>query len=305
MKQRFLCLPAILLALCLLVGCGASGSMNGTDAVPDVESVQDTAAGTDGGADIIQKDTNQKIIYTAWLEMESKEYESTRDSLLKAAEESGGYVESSSEGGRQEEGSRWINMVVRVPVDSYSEFMRKAGETGNVLSNRQEQENVTAQYVDLQARLESLETQRTRLQELLAQAEKLEDVLQIQQQLSETEYQLESYTAQMRALSNEVDYCTVDISLDEVQDLTISQPTFFQRIGTAFVGGWSNFVRALQEITIAIVYLFPLLLVAAVVAIVIVVLVRRSAQRRISRSQSPRTAGTPLVVPTYDPPQNS
>ena len=109
----------------------------------------------------------------------------------------------------------------------------------------------------------------------------------------------------MRTLSNQVDYCTVDISLDEVRNLTVTQPSFFQRIGDAFVGGWTSFARILQETAIAVVYLLPLLLVAAVVVIVIVVLVRRSARRSASRLQHPHTPSVPPVVPTYDPPQNS
>lgn len=306
MKRNFFALLGALLALCLLAGCGAAGgAKNGTAAsAPAIDELQDTAAGTDGGADLIQQNTDQKIIYTAWLELESREYESTRDALLQAAEEAGGYLESSNEGGRREEGSRWIDLVLRIPTQNYTDFLQKAGETGNLLSKRQEQENVTAEYVDLEARLESLETQRTRLQELLAQAQQLEDVLKIQQQLSDTEYQIESYTAQMRALSNQVDYCTVDISLHEVQDLTVAQPSFFQRIGDAFVDGWTSFARFLQEAAIVIVYLLPLLLVAAVVVAVIVVAARRSRRRSASRPMPPRTPGTPPAAPTYDPPQN-
>lgn len=305
MKRSFFTLLATLLALCLLAGCGAAGAANGTAAsAPAIEEVQDTAAGTDGSADLIQQNTDQKIIYTAWLELESKEYDATRDALLQAAEEADGYLESSSESGSREDGSRWMNMVLRIPTQNYTEFLQKAGESGNLLSKRQEQENVTAQYVDLEARLESLETQRTRLQELLAQAQQLEDILKIQQQLSDTEYQIESYTAQMRTLSNQVDYCTVDISLNEVRNLTVTQPSFFQRISDAFVNGWTSFGTILQEAAIAVVYLLPLLLVAAVVVIVIVVAVRRSARRSASRPQTPHTPGTPPIVPSYDPPQN-
>lgn len=100
MKRSFFTLLATLLTLCLLAGCGASGAANGTAAsAPAMEEAQDTAAGTDGSADLIQQNTDQKIIYTAWLELESKEYDATRDALLQAAEEAGGYLESSSEGG--------------------------------------------------------------------------------------------------------------------------------------------------------------------------------------------------------------
>ena len=61
-------------------------------------------------------------------------------------------------------------------------------------------ENVTNQYIDVNARITSLENQRDRLNALADQAETTADLLEIESQLSDVQYQLESYTQQMRAL---------------------------------------------------------------------------------------------------------
>ena len=236
MKIRTALLPLVL-SLCLLAGCGASASGTAanqggvsmeTGAAADVSDAAEGLGGTLDTDALSQQQTDQKIIYTAWLELAQ---------LVQALEQAGGYIESSSENGSASGSARWVSLVLRVPADQYQDFLSQAGQTGNLISLRQEQENVTAEYVDIEARLNSLETQRTRLQELLAQAQQLEDLLQIQQQLSDTEYQIESYTAQMRALQNQIAYCTVTVDLREVENLTLTQPSFGQPCGDSAAPG--------------------------------------------------------------------
>ena len=65
-------------------------------------------------------------------------------------------------------------------------------------------EDITNQYVDVEARLESLQAQQERLYELLEQAQDIETVLAIQNQLTEIQYQIESYTAQQRSYDQQV-----------------------------------------------------------------------------------------------------
>ena len=297
MKIRTALLPLVL-SLCLLAGCGASAS--GTAANQDGVSmetgaaaeVSDSAGGMGGTLDtdaLSQQQTDQKIIYTAWLELESRQFDQARDQLVQALDQAGGYIESSSENGSASGSARWVSLVLRVPADQYQDFLSQAGQTGNLISLRQEQENVTAEYVDIEARLNSLETQRTRLQELLAQAQQLEDLLQIQQQLSDTEYQIESYTAQMRALQNQI--------LREVENLTLTQPSFGQRIGEAFRDGWVNFGRQLQELAVALVYGMPGILLLVIVAVPVVILLRRAARKK--GPAAPRTPADYSAGPAY------
>ena len=80
-------------------------------------------------------------------------------------------------------------------------------------------EDVTADYVDVEARLNSLEAQRQRLEELRAQAGNLEDLLAIENQLTQVQYQIESYTGQKRVLDDQITYSTVNVYLDEVKVL--------------------------------------------------------------------------------------
>ena len=96
-----------------------------------------------------------------------------------------------------------------------------------------------------------MQAQRTRLQQLQAQAETLSDLLQIEDSLTEVQSQIESWQSQLDWYSNQVQQCTVYIDLNEVQTYTPADEGFFSRIGTAFTSGWGNFVNGLQQLVVA------------------------------------------------------
>lgn len=309
MKRRFARLAAALLAAALLAGCGASGgssqSMDASyemsaeaGAAMDMENAGSTGSallpeGTDATAE-----TAQKIIYRASMSMESTDFDTARDTLLAAVEANGAWLEYSQMSGSAEDHDRYANYTVRVPVDNYSAFLQQAGESGSVLNLEENAENVTSQYIDLQARIDSLENQRDRLNELAAEAETTADLLEIESRLSDVQYELESYTQQMRTLNGQITYSTVDIYLREVATLTPTGTTFGERLGDAFRGGWNGFVAFVQGLVLTLVYLWPLLILAVVVVLVIRVLARRHR----ARHPKPPTPAKPSAPASYGAP---
>ena len=202
-----------------------------------------------------------KIIYTANLTLESKDYETARSALDSALAEAGGYLESSSEYSRSGS-SRSVSLTYRVPQASYQSFLDAVAAVGNVTYRSQQAEDVTAQYMDVSARLANLQAQRTRLQQLQAQAEDLSDLLQIEDSLTEVQSQIESWQSQLDWYSDQVQQCTVYIDLNEVQTYTPADEGFFSRIGTAFTTGWSSFVNGLQQLVVALASVWPLAVLA-------------------------------------------
>ena len=202
-----------------------------------------------------------KIIYTANLTLESKDYETARSALDSALAEAGGYLESSSEYSRSGS-SRSVSLTYRVPQASYQSFLDAVAAVGNVTYRSQQAEDVTAQYMDVSARLANLQAQRTRLQQLQAQAEDLSDLLQIEDSLTEVQSQIESWQSQLDWYSDQVQQCTVYIDLNEVQTYTPADESFFSRIGTAFITGWSSFVNGLQQLVVALASVWPLAVLA-------------------------------------------
>ena len=183
-----------------------------------------------------------KIIYTANLTLESKDYETARSALDSALAEAGGYLESSSEYSDAGD-SRSVSLTYRVPQQNYENFLAAVAEAGNVT------------YKNLQA-------QRTRLQQLQEQAKTLSDLLQIEDSLTEVQSQIESWQSQLDWYSDQVQQCTVYIDLNEVQTYTPADEGFFSRIGSAFTAGWGNFVNGLQQLVVALASVWPLAVLA-------------------------------------------
>ena len=220
-------------------------------------------------------ETAQKIIYNADINMESTDFDAARDTLLAAVDDCGAWMEYSSLSGDAKDHDRYAYYTVRVPVENYRTFLAAVGEAGSVLDLSETAENITSSYIDVQARLSALEAQRDRLNELADQAETTADLLEIESQLSDVQYQLENYTRQLKNMDQQVSYSTVDIRLSEVATLTPTGTTFGERVADAFAGGWHGFVAFLQGFVLAVIYLWPVLLVVGIIVALAVTLTKR------------------------------
>ena len=226
----------------------------------DDRSLETEYSGT-GSTEATPAVDSAKIIYTANLTLESKDYEAARSALDSALAEAGGYLESSSEYSSSGS-SRSVSLTYRVPQASYQSFLEAVAAAGNVTYRSQQADDVTTKYMDVSARLANLQAQRTRLQQLQEQAENLSDLLQIEDSLTEVQSQIESWQSQLDWYSDQVQQCTVYIDLNEVQTYTPADEGFFSRIGTAFTSGWGNFVNGLQQFVVALASVWPLAVLA-------------------------------------------
>lgn len=278
---------AALLVAVLLAGCGSIGSKNGdggyysVNEAASADAAYDSAAGAANSSIVPEElpdstdETSQKIIYNADINMESTDFDAARDTLLTAVDDCGAWMEYSSLSGDAKDHDRYAYYTVRVPVENYRTFLAAVGEAGSVLDLSETAENITSSYIDVQARLSALEAQRDRLNELANQAETTADLLEIESQLSDVQYQLENYTRQLKNMDQQVSYSTVDIRLNEVATLTPTGTTFGERVVDAFADGWRGFVVFLQGFVLAVIYLWPVLLVVGIIVALAVTLTKR------------------------------
>ena len=228
-----------------------------------------SAAGTESAL------AGDKIIYTADLTLETKDYEGARASLEQALADAGGWMENSSESS-YDDSRRSLSMTLRVPAENYDSFLAAAGQAASLVNRSEQADDVTAQYADVAGRVANLEGQRDRLRELQASAATLSDLLDIEAQLSDVEYQLESWQGQLDWYDDQIASCTVTVTLQEVETYTPTGGSFLERLGTAFAEGWQNFIHGASAVLVLLAGLWPVvLLVAAVVAVVVIVRRRR------------------------------
>ena len=233
----------------LLTSCGGSSSAGSTGSA---------ASGTVDSA---------KLIYTADLSIETQDFDWSQQQLNETLSDVDGYMESSSEY-TNTDSTRSVSLTLRVPQNSYKSFLAAAAQSGSVTYQNQQAEDITTRYMDTEARLASLTAQRTRLQELQAQADTLADLLEIESSLSDVQYQIESWQSQLDWYSNQVSCCTVYITLNEVETLTPTSTSFGAKLLAALRNGWTGFVSGAQAVAVFLVGAWPAILIGAVCGVI-------------------------------------
>ena len=247
-----------------------------TPSMPTEDSaVKESASGSSVGLQ------EQKLIRTAWMTMETTEFDAAAKGLTQLTEAFGGYFENNSVTNRKS-GSRYADYTIRIPAERYSEFLAQAGELCHVTRQESNQQDISEAYYDTQGRLKTQQIKLERLQNLLAKAEKLEDIITIESAISETEWQIDSLSGTLRHYDSKVDYATVQVSLQEVYKLSTVEEvpdSFGDRLGDAFIEGISDFLDGLEDLAVSFAYSWMWWLLVVAVAVLAV----RGARKRIAK----------------------
>ena len=164
------------------------------------------------------------------------------------------------------------------------QFTTDLSGLANVVSQNLRREDITLKYVATSSRVTALETEEARLLELLSKAETMEDLLEIEARLTDVRYELENHASQLRLYDNQVDYATIYLNIDEVQEYTpVEEPAFFERIRNTFSDALEGVGDGIVNITVFLVGNSPYLLVYCGLGIAIGLLVRRSRKVQAAR----------------------
>ena len=227
---------------------GATNEMTGTDSGWSNGSTQDASEESEGqsSASVYQ---DAKLIRRAYLQVQTETFDQAVESLEKMVAECGGYFQSASvEGGslRNQNATRWGNYTIRLPQEQFDTFLGRTGELGYVTSQSEKSENVSQQYYDTEARLKAQRTKQERLLALLEQAEAMEDIISLENALSEVEYQIEQYTTTLNRYDALISFSTFTIDLEEVSAVSQEVGTSAS-LGTRLAAGLASSASGLLD----------------------------------------------------------
>jgi hypothetical protein len=212
--------------------------------------------------------------------------------------ELGGYYEQKSvyRRGSRDDGSYYHSgdFMIRIPAENLDRFVSMVGEEANVTSTSESTENVTLTYVSTQSRVQALETEQTRLLELLENAQTMEDLLTIEARLTDVRWELENYASQLRVLDNQVNYSTIHLNVWEVDEPTvIAERTVWQKIGDGFTKNtskmWNGLVNFFIWLITVIPYLIPLTLIAGAVVLAVRLLKKVKIRKKAKKEKPTET----------------
>ena len=128
----------------------------------------------------------------------------------------GGFVASATASKGAGEALVRGSLVVRVPEGAYTDVMRALRRLGKVEGREESGQDVSAQFVDLQARARHLEAVEAQLLEFLDRADEVAEALAVQQQLSGVQLELEQVRGQLRYLDDQASFATISLELHEL-----------------------------------------------------------------------------------------
>ncbi len=217
----------------------------------------------------------QKIIRTVSMQLYTRDFEKDLAALQETLKAQGGYVEQSDISG--DPGSRrYASLTMRVPKNNLDAYLASIATVGRMASISESQEDVSDQYLDVDTRLKTQQAKMDRLQQLLEKASTVQDILNIETEIANTQYQLDSLTGALRGMDSKVDYATLRLSLyEETRDVSVGQQSLGERIRNAMADAWDAVVAFLGNLVVLLSIVLPYLLVLIVLIVIIRLVIKR------------------------------
>lgn len=319
MKKYGKILMAAILCSTLLTGCGNSMATESASADISMEEAYDYGSAYDvsaryskatmgsyaemaeedaameNGNEQLQQEaaSDRKLIRTVNLSVETESFDTLLDSIQTKVKELDGYVESMNEniGSVYYKTNNYRNasITARIPADRLDAFLDVMAQNSNITYRGESVEDVTLQYVDVQSHLDALRAQQERLLELVEQAETVEELVYLEDQLTDVRYQIQSLESQMRTMNNQISYATVYIDIEEVNVYTPVaevEQSAWERMGEGFVHSCKNMGRDLAEFFIELVIRLPYILLWGVLILAVILLVRKFYKHKKTKKET-------------------
>ena len=274
------CLPYLFLTLTLLFSsCGskhegpAHASMlaevaldeapmaNATDAEKPYSTAPASSADGPGGAGAVAPAAPRLLIYHADLRLKVESLAQAAPRLDSLVRRGGGYLSAATE--TRENGEWRQEMTIRVQPGRFPGLLAAIGKLGTVENKKVTTDDVTAEHADVAARLRTKRAVEQRYVALLAQAKKIQDILDIEEKIGQVREEIESTESRLKTLNDEVAYSTITLTCYQL--LPQSTPdapvvSFGSRLLESVYDGWSM----LTSLVIGAVAIWPLLLLGSV-----------------------------------------
>lgn len=274
---------------------GSGGSAGAVEYTPEVP---ESSSGTPDNPNI---DPNKErlLIRTVSMVTETKDIETVKNDIEAQVKSCGGYIENANMSGTgKNRDLRAVNYTIRIPADKIDGLISQIGNSCTVLSSNENSTDVTLEYVDTQAKIESLRVEYDQLIKLLKEADDLDTIIVLQNRITDVRYEIESYESRIRVLENQVTYATLNLTIREVLEETVVEPahipTFGEQIAEQFKETWENTKEFGKNLILVIIACLPGIIFLGINAIIVVIIIKSIKKKRRNKTK-------PIVRP-YDGP---
>lgn len=212
-----------------------------------------------------ESQTEQKIIKESNLRYETQDLEATYQQIIASVKKNKAYVQSDTEG--KDYNSLYRTITVRIPNANFDAFLTDVGK-GVAYFDRKEisAKDVTAEFIDIKARLKAKKTLEERYLQLLTKASKVSEILEIEKELSAIREEIEAKEGQLKYLQNRVSLSTVTIEFyKKVADADNATVSYGAKMWNAIKSGWNG----ISSFFIGLLHIWPFILILVAVIFII------------------------------------
>lgn len=261
----------------LLSSCGSDSKSGGSTVKSETKISQSGALNNSkndslkGSTDKKSAESQSKIIKKAYLTITTDKFDSSIKNINEALDKCGGYIESSNIDESKENSTRvkFADLTLRIPKDKLDSFLNSSGNFGRITNKKITGEDVSETYYDKSARLKALTTEEERLLQLIRDSKDLANLLQVEKELSNTRYEIEKITGELKHLDNVIDYSSVTINLSETSAITEARSPLLNTLNNVLKGSLNVLISLVRGIFIVITALLPFIPIFIIIYIVI------------------------------------
>ncbi|WP_303865081.1 DUF4349 domain-containing protein [Alkalibaculum bacchi] len=215
-----------------------------------------------------------KIIYQGTLSLDVEDANKAMEGIKDYVKENGGFVESSDNyNGSHTDSELYTShsyLIIRVPAEKFNKVIDKLKEFGEETSTNISSTNISTEYRDIESEKESLKIQQDRLVDYLKKAEKIEDMLTIETELSRVRTELNRINTQLDHYDRMISYSTITVNLRETGTLatTVKSPfgKLLENISKGFIQSINLLLQVIHFVIVLIARMIPFAIILLPVA---------------------------------------
>lgn len=211
--------------------------------------------------------SSRKIVRSADLTLEAESPQTSIQKITSIAEGSGGFVVESQESSSDVKTTEHdvVAATVRVPADKFNDVLKAVRETASrVIVENVKGEDVTEEFIDIEARLKAEKALETQFLEIMKRANSVTDALEVQRELADVRGEIEKIEGRKRFLENQSSLSTIKIKLQTPTLFATNSTGFFYRLTQSFSTGFDFALNFLLGLVTFLVGVLPLALVLGV-----------------------------------------
>lgn len=251
-------------AMTARAGGGGGGGRNAQrESLDERASLEQVSLAQAATAQAVAQATDRKIIRNAELSIEIDTPKEAQARIASIAESHGGFVVTSEfkqSGSGASKPTESVTIVVRVPSSQFSPALDAIRGTGNrVIQEKVSGQDVTEEYIDLEARIRTQKALEGQFLEIMKQARKVEDALEVQRELADVRTEIERLEGRRRFLDNKSSLSTITVTLQTPAPLVTATTTGFGHdVKNAFGDGIDTAVAIVLGVIRTAIVLVPI-----------------------------------------------